>query len=50
MNHTVRSSRSAAQTLEIVERTTMHFGACRGERLGTRVRASETEDLMSCVD
>ena len=50
MNHTVRSSRSAAQTLEIVERTTMHIGACRGERLGTCVRASETEDLVSRVD
>ena len=50
MNHAVRSNRSAAQTLEIVERTTMHIGACRGERLGTCVRASETEDLVSCVD
>ena len=29
MNHTVRSSRSAARTLEIGERTTMHIGACR---------------------
>ena len=42
MNHSVRSSRSAAQTLEIVERTTMHIGAYRGERLGTCVRTSET--------
>ena len=50
MNHTVRSSHSAAQTLEIVERTTMHIGAYRGKRLGTRVRASETEDVVSRVD
>lgn len=50
MNHTVCSNRSAAQTLEIVERTTMHIGACRSERLGTCVRASKTEDLVSCVD
>ena len=43
-------SRSSAQALEIVERTTMHIGACRGERLGTAVLASTALGLPLRVE
>jgi hypothetical protein len=44
------STRPARATLKQAERTAMYFSSCRGKRLGTRVGASKTKNLMSRVD
>jgi hypothetical protein len=50
MNHAVRSGRSAAQGLEIFQRTPMNFGPCRDKRRGARIRASQAEYGVSPRD
>lgn len=49
MNHPVRLTRSAAQTLQVFKVTSMNLdlSADRGEQLGARIRAGETEHLMA---
>jgi len=49
VDHPVRSDRSAAQALEIFQRTAMYIGSCRGNRRGSHIRASQAEYLMSCI-
>ena len=50
MDHALRSGRSAAQGLEIFERTAVYIGPCRGKGRGSRVRASKAEHLVSRGD
>src|SRR5215467_10129861 len=47
VDHAVRCGSSAAQAFKILERTAVHFGARRFERLGGGSRARETEHLMA---
>jgi hypothetical protein len=48
--HTVGGVRSAAQALEIFERTAMHFGTSGGNGRCCRIRASHTEHLVPGID
>jgi hypothetical protein len=50
VDHSVGSRSAAAKAFEILERTTMYVGSRRDEGLDTRIRASETEHLMTSVD
>jgi hypothetical protein len=50
VNDSVGTGRSAAQALEIFERTAMHFRACRGKGGGSRIRASEAKYLVTRID
>src|SRR5258708_1904800 len=47
VDHAVRSGRSAAQAVEIFERTAKHIGACGDQRLCARIRTSQPEHLMA---
>jgi hypothetical protein len=47
MYHTVRGRRSAAQALEIFQRTLVYIGSCGGNGRGSRIRASHAEHLIS---
>ena len=47
VDHAIRSGCSAAQAFEIIERTAMHIGPCRGKGRGRRIRTSEAEDRVS---
>jgi hypothetical protein len=49
MNDAVGSHYSATQAIEILERTSMYLCASRRERLGARIRASKSENLMSGI-
>jgi hypothetical protein len=50
VDHTIRSDRSAAQALEIFQRTAMYIGSCSGNGRRSRTRASQGEHLMPRVD
>jgi hypothetical protein len=50
VDHSVGSRRSATKAFEIFERTAMYVGSGCGKGFGCRIRASETEHLMTSVD
>src|ERR1700722_13618860 len=49
VDHAVRSDCSTAQALEIFQRAAMYLGSCGGNGRGSRIRASQTEHLMSRI-
>ena len=49
VENTVRSGCSAAQAFQILKIASVHLRTRSDERLGARVRAGETEHLMTCV-
>jgi hypothetical protein len=49
VDHPVSSDRSAAQALEIFQRTAMYIGSCGGNGRGSGIRASQAEHLMSRI-
>ena len=50
VDHSVRSGRAVAQTLEVIERTALHIGSCRSKGRGSRIRTSQPEHLMARAD
>jgi hypothetical protein len=50
VDHSVRGGRPIAQTLKIIERSTLHIGARRSKRRGGGIRTSQAEHLMTCAD
>ncbi len=46
MDYGIGSGRSALQAFKIIQRAAMDLGPCRGDRSGSRFRASEAEYLM----
>jgi hypothetical protein len=50
MDDAVRSHRSAAQTVKIIEGTTMHLCASGGKRGSGCIRACQAEDLVPCLN
>src|SRR5215472_2938738 len=50
MNHTVCSSRSAAQTFEIFNGAAMNIGSSRAETFSAPIRPSESENFVSRFD
>jgi len=50
MDHSVHNGGPIAQTLKIIERSTLHIGARRTKRRGGGIRTSQAEHLMACVD
>ena len=50
VDNAVRGRCSAAQALEILERTAMNVGPGRGKGCGGRIRARKANYLMSCAD
>ena len=45
MDYGIGSGRSALQALKIIQRAAMDLGSCRGNRSGSRIRASEASTL-----
>src|SRR5580693_4692441 len=50
VDHAVRRDRSAAQALEIFQRTAMYVGSRGGKGPGSRLRASQADHLMARGD
>jgi len=47
VDHAIRSGCSAAQTIEVVKRTAMHFSTRGGQRFSASIGSAEAEHLMS---
>jgi hypothetical protein len=50
MDHAVSGGGSAAQTVEIFERTAMNIDSRFRERRGSRIRAGEAKYFVACGD
>jgi hypothetical protein len=50
VDHSVREGRPIAETIKIIERSTLHIGARRSERRGGSIRTSQPEHLMTCAN
>jgi hypothetical protein len=50
MDHAIRLGGAATQALQVFESASMYLGAGGGERLGSRIRPRQSEDLMAGVD
>jgi hypothetical protein len=50
VDHSIGSARALTQTLEVVERPTLHIGSRRAKRCSGSIRTSQPEHLMACAD
>jgi hypothetical protein len=50
VDRSFRGGRPIAQTLKVIERSTLHVGARRSKRRGGGIRTSQSEHLMTCAD
>ena len=46
MDYGIGSGRSTLQAFKIIQRAAMDLGSCRGNSSGSRIRASEAENLV----
>jgi hypothetical protein len=49
VDHAIRSGSRIPQAVEIIQRASMHLRPSGGEGGGRGIRASETDDVMTCL-
>jgi hypothetical protein len=50
VDDSIRCGCSAPQALEVFQIAAMHLSASSGKRLGTRIAAGQSDDLMACLE